>query len=184
MGANQSRVESEGKADEKVFRNETPISFSQDVVNQLADRLDSPETSPERQSTLDGIVRARIRSELERLKQEEEVVRQEIENALEKENLDREREMAEANSAEGDSITGRIPNSAVLMGDLEEIRSRVDKYQARRDLTDFPDVKLAGEAVVSCYKANVSTPLQCWREVELFKLAVSNLEKQHFKSLQ
>jgi len=77
-------------------------------------------------------------------------VRQEIEHALEKENLDRERISAE-DSAEGDQ-TARLPSSTELMGDLEEIRSKVDRYQARRDLSEFPEVKSTGEAVVSCYR--------------------------------
>ncbi|KAG5643905.1 hypothetical protein DXG03_009476 [Asterophora parasitica] len=170
MGAGQSRSES----DEKVFQNETPISFSQDVVNQLSDRLESHETSPERQSTLDALIRSRIQSELEHLKQEEEKVRQEIESALEKENLDRERSGAE-DSAEGGS--GRIPSSTELMGDLEEIRSKVDRYQARRDLREFPEVKSTGEAVVSCYQNHPTTPLDCWREVNAFKESVAQVEQ-------
>ena len=125
--------------------------FSQDVVNQLSDRLHTSKTTPERQSTLDAHIRSRIQSELEHLKQEEEYVRQEIERALEKENLDRERSMAGEASEGGDAI-GSIKSSALLMGDLEEIRSKVDKYQAKRDLSKFPDVKASGDAVASCYK--------------------------------
>ncbi|KAF8078212.1 hypothetical protein FPV67DRAFT_1686714 [Lyophyllum atratum] len=178
MGASQSRSET----DEKVFPNESPISFSQDVVNQLSDSLESPETSPERQSNLDALIRSRIQSELEHLKQEEEEVRREIEHALEKENLDRERITAEDN-AEGDQ-TARLPSSTELMGDLEEIRSKVDRYQARRDLSEFPEVKSTGEAVVSCYRAHPSTPLDCWREVNGFKASVAQLEQQYVKTLQ
>jgi len=122
------------------------------VVNHLSDRLESPNTSPERQSTLDAVIRTRIQVELQRLKQEEEVVLQEIENALEKENLDRERGQAKADPEANEDIAGRMLSSTALMGDLEEIRSRVDKYQARRNLPEFPDVKHAGEAVVSCYR--------------------------------
>ncbi|RDB21549.1 MICOS complex subunit mic19 [Hypsizygus marmoreus] len=182
MGASQSRSE----GDEKVFQSETPISFSQDVVNQLSDRLDTPETSPERQSSLDAIIRSRIHSELEHLKQEEEAVRQEIENALEKENLDRERSMVDESpeAAEDESVVGRIPSSTALMGDLEEIRSKVDKYQARRDLSEYPEVKAAGEAVISCYKANLTTPLECWQEVTKFKESVAQVEQKYFKTLQ
>ncbi|KAF5387009.1 hypothetical protein D9615_001752 [Tricholomella constricta] len=178
MGAGQSRSET----DEKVFQNETPISFSQDVVNQLSDRLESPETSPERQSTLDALIRSRIQSELEHLKQEEEKMRQQIESALEKENLDRERSGAE-DTAEGDD-SGRIPSSTELMGDLEEIRNKVDRYQARRDLSEFPEVKSTGQAVVSCYRAHPSTPLDCWREVSKFKESVAQVEQLYFKTLQ
>jgi len=165
MGGSQSRLDTE----EKVFQNETPISvrpsitsfiyiyrrvqFSHDIVNQLSDRVNTLATTPERQSTLDAHIRSRIQNELEHLKQEEENVRLEIERALEKENLDRERSMAgEASAGEDSGATGSIKSSASLMGDLEEIRGKVDKYQARRDLSQFPDVRENGEAVVSCYK--------------------------------
>jgi altered-inheritance-of-mitochondria protein 13 len=84
------------------------------------------------------------------LKQEEEKVRHEIEQALEKENLDREMNGVQ-DSAEGDETT-RIPSSTELLGDLEEIRSKVDRYQTRRDLSEFPEIKSTGEAVVSCYR--------------------------------
>lgn len=124
------------------------------MVNQLSDQLDSAQPSPERQSTLDGHIRARIQSELEHLKQEEETVRREIEQALEKENLDREREMAGETGTEGEEGggTGSVKSSAALMGDLEEVRSKVDRYQARRELEEFPEVKANGEAVVECYQ--------------------------------
>jgi len=181
MGSGQSKPD----AEEKTFRNETPISFSHDIVNQLSDRMNTLETSPERQSTLDTHIRSRIKSELEHLKQEEENVRLEIERALEKENLDRERSMAgEASEGEDGAAAGSVKSSASLMGDLEEIRSKVDKYQAKRDLTEFPDVKENGEAVIACYKANLSTPLDCWREVNKFKASVANVEQQYFRTLQ
>ncbi len=75
-------------------------------MNQLADRQEATETTPERQSILDGHIRARIRDELEHLKRDEEVVRQEIELALEKENLDREASMA-GKASEGGRNAGR-----------------------------------------------------------------------------
>ncbi|KAF8232470.1 hypothetical protein L208DRAFT_1436366 [Tricholoma matsutake] len=174
MGSGQSRPD----AEEKVFQNETPISFSHDIVNKLSDRINTPDTTPERQSTLDAHIRSRIQDDLEHLKQEEENVRLEIERALEKENLDRERNMAgEASEGEDEGATGSIRSSASLLGDLEEVRSKVDKYQAKRDLNEFPDVKESGEAVISCYKANFSTPLDCWREVSKFKASVANVEQ-------
>lgn len=115
--------------------------------------MNTLETSPERQSTLDTHIRLRIKSELEHLKQEEENVRLEIERALEKENLDRERSMAGEAFEGGDvAAAGSVKSSAALMGDLEEVRSKVDRYQAKRELTEFPDVKENGEAVIACYK--------------------------------
>ncbi|KAJ3564925.1 hypothetical protein NP233_g7972 [Leucocoprinus birnbaumii] len=180
MGASQSRSE----PDEKVFQSETPISFSPDVVNQLSNRLESPETSPERQTVLDAHIRSRIQDELEHLRREEENVRDEIERALEKENLDRERAMA-GDASEGDgSGAGEVKSSAALQGDLEEIREKISKYQTRKELTEYPEVKSHGDAVVECYRQNPTTPLDCWKEVDRFKTSVAKLEQEYFKTLQ
>ncbi|KII88813.1 hypothetical protein PLICRDRAFT_110345 [Plicaturopsis crispa FD-325 SS-3] len=181
MGAGQSKSESE----EQVFQNETPIQFSQDFVNTLADHSAAPGTSPERQSTLDSHIRSRINAELERLRGEEEQVRQEVERALEKENLDREKSMAGETAEKADEeLHGEVKSSASLLGDLEEIRSKVDKYQKKQELSDHPDVKASGEAVVSCYRNHPTTPLDCWREVNAFKTSVADLEKVRFKVVQ
>ncbi|OCH95208.1 hypothetical protein OBBRIDRAFT_816640 [Obba rivulosa] len=180
MGASQSTP----AHDEKVFVAETPIQFSQDVVNQLADEQASPAIPPERQTTLDAHVRARIDAELARLRAEEEAVRAEIERALEKENLDRERDMAgEAAAAEGDSA-GSVRSSAALMGDLEEVRQKVERFHQRQEAQDFAEVRTRGEAVASCYKSHPKTTLDCWREVDNFKASVAQLEQQYVHSLQ
>lgn len=111
----------------------------------------SADTSPERQSTLDAHVRARIQAELQHLRAEEEIVQKEIELALERENIDRE--MSSAGGEPSDEVAeGDAKNSTTLMGDLEEIRTKVDRFQARRQLSDYPAVKESGEAVVLCYK--------------------------------
>ena len=172
MGASQSRPES----DEKVFSSETPIQvqfssdhyiytrekanvtshcisqFSQDVVNHLSDHLASPDTPPERQSTIDAHIRSRIQSELEHLREEEEQVKAEIERALEKENLDRERAMAGEESEAEDGAAGGVKSSTTLMGDLEEVRRKVEKYHSRHNLEGLSEVQAKGEAVTSCYK--------------------------------
>lgn len=124
-------------------------------MNELVDNTASPSPSSERQSTIDAQIRSRIQAELTHLRQEEEEVRQEIERALEKENLDRERAMAgeESEAADGDAAAaGGVRSSAALMGDLEELRQKVDRFQTRRALTEFPDVQAKSEALVSCYK--------------------------------
>lgn len=179
MGASQSKTD----AAPKVIHSGTPVEFSQDVVDYLSDRMASPETTPERQSTLDNHIRSRIQAEIQTLRAEEEKVRQEIQHALEKENLDREIDSTSENGgvSQGDAAT---KNSATLIGDLEEIRAKVDRYQARRQLGDFPSVKEAGEAVVSCYRSNESTPLECWKQVAQFKAAVADAETQYLASLR
>lgn len=180
MGASQSKADEEPK----VFYNETPIQFSQNLVNHLADTVD---THPERQSTLDGHVRARIQSELARLREEEEEVRQQIELALEKENLDRERDMAGdvSTTSEADSgAIGDVKSGEVLLGDLEEVRTKVERFQTRQQLVELPELKTKGEAVVSCYRSHPSTSLDCWREVSEFRAAVSQVEQQYIASLR
>lgn len=80
-------------------------------------------------------------------------MKEEIERALEKENLDRERAMAgEESQAAEDGSAGSVRSSAALLGDLEELREKVDRFQTRRALSEFPEVQATSEAVVSCYK--------------------------------
>ncbi len=78
-------------------------------------------------------------------------MRREIEAALERENLDRERSMT-GNEGDGDGAHGDVKNPTVLLGDLEEVRQKVDRYRARASLTEHPEVKEAREAIASCYR--------------------------------
>jgi altered-inheritance-of-mitochondria protein 13 len=123
-------------------------------VNHLADRQASSDASPERQSALDAQVRSRIQAELEQLRQEEENVRREIALALEKENLDRE--IASADSP--GTLHGDVPydhdkrNSAVILRDIEDIQSKIDKYRGRQASDITQDVKTSGQAVETCYR--------------------------------
>ncbi|KAF8197383.1 hypothetical protein BJ912DRAFT_953270 [Pholiota molesta] len=183
MGASQSRSDA---PDEKVFQNEVPISFSPGVIHQLADRTASPETPPERQAILDAHIQARIRDELAQLKRDEELVQHEIEHALEKENLDREAAMAGEAAADDEAAggAGRVRNSAALLGDLEEVRAKIEKYQVNKRTAEYPEVEASGAAVTECYRKNKDRPLDCWPEVTKFKTSVERLEQAYFKSLQ
>jgi MICOS complex subunit MIC19 len=114
------------------------LQFSPDVVGQLATPRDTP---PARQETLDAHIRSRIQAELKQLRDQEESVRQEIHSALEKENLDRQSSAAED-----------AKSSVILLNDLDELQTRIDKFKSRKDLSELPAVKAAQEAVVLCYK--------------------------------
>ncbi|KZT28628.1 hypothetical protein NEOLEDRAFT_863050 [Neolentinus lepideus HHB14362 ss-1] len=171
MGAGQS------KSDEHVFHPETPIQFSSDVVNHLSDTLASPDTPPERQSTLDAHIRSRIQDELAHLREEEEHVREEIERALEKENLDRERGMA------GDE-SGQVKTSTALLGDVDELRKQVERFHSKKDEEAFVAARTRGEAVAQCFKNNPTTPLDCWKHVGEFKASVAHVEERYIESLR
>lgn len=80
-------------------------------------------------------------------------MREEIERALEKENLDRERRMAGEDGAfEEAGPAGSVKTSAALMGDLEELRQKVEKYHVRQNSEELSVVRTKGEDVVSCYQ--------------------------------
>ncbi|KAN0075248.1 hypothetical protein V8E55_011271 [Tylopilus felleus] len=175
MGASQSTPDK----DPKIFHPETQIEISPDVVNNLSARLASENTIPERQFAIDSHIRDRIQHELTALRAEEETVQLEIQRALEKENLDREMSMVEDGSTHGGLKTG-----FALIGDLEEIREKVDRFQTRRQLGDFPSVKETSDAIASCYKMNLTTPLECWGEVTRFKTAVADAETRYLASLR
>lgn len=165
-------------------------------MNQLVDHQASPEIPHERQLTIDAHIRSRIQSELSRLQQEEERVREEIERALEKENLDRERSMAgEESASEEAGPAGSVKSSAALMGDLEELRGKIEKYHARQNSEELSTVRAKGEEVVSCYKyvcfrpvrsrfrsyvasrSHPTTTLDCWKAVEEFRASVAQVEQ-------
>ncbi|KAF7304770.1 hypothetical protein MKEN_01191100 [Mycena kentingensis (nom. inval.)] len=154
----------------------SPVEFDQNLVDALADNALQPNPSPARQKSIDAHIQARIQAELVQLRAEEHAVREQIEAALEKENLDREHAMA------GDPDS--VKSSAALLADLDEVRAKVDRFHARRDLSEYPALKEASEGLVACYKNNATTPLDCWQQVSAFKTTVSELEKQHIKSLQ
>lgn len=145
---------------------QTTVQVSEELATQLSDTSLSPEVFPTRHAILDQNVRAKISSEAARLHghtndnnnnegEGVDIVQREIEAALERENLDRERGMAGEADAETDTeggAHGDIKNSTVLLGDLEEIRQKVEKYRERASLTDHLSVKEAREAVASCYQ--------------------------------
>ncbi|KAJ7273435.1 hypothetical protein B0H12DRAFT_1199826 [Mycena haematopus] len=157
-------------------QNPAPVSFSQDLVDTFADNAASPSPTPARQNSIDAQIRARIQAELEHLRAEEQTVRDQIQAALEKENLDRERAMA------GDPDS--VKTSPALLADLEEVRAKVDRFHARRDLSEYPALQETSHALVACYKSNPATPLDCWQQVDKFKTSVAEIEKEYIKSLQ
>lgn len=78
------------------------------------------------------------------------MVREQIELALERENLDRESSLVQA-SAGDEEREGKPASSELLRGDLEEIQAKVHQYHERRSLADLPEVKEKQDALVQCY---------------------------------
>jgi len=110
-------------------------------------------------------------------------VREQIERALERENLDRESNITQA-SAGDEEREGKAASSEILRGDLEEIQTKAQQFHERRQLTDLPEVKEKQEALVECYTSNPTTPLDCWHAVEAFKEVVAQVERKFVDSLR
>lgn len=113
---------------------------------------------------------------MKQLRKAEEQVQQEIQLALEKENLDREKAMAGEVSGEQEAGVGSVKSSAALLGDLEETRSKIDRFQSRKSLADYPELKAGQEALVSCYKCvGISPSLRCLILIQVSRYELSGM---------
>ncbi|KAL5511482.1 hypothetical protein ACEPAH_4699 [Sanghuangporus vaninii] len=185
MGAGQSKA----GQDEQDGLDEVPVQFSQDVVDHLVDAAASPSPTPQRQSSIDAQIRARIHSEVSRLQQEEEDIRKEIELSLAKENLDLETRGAGHSDDGGDGglleeDVHKALNSNVILGDLEEVRQKVEKYRSKREDVEQNPAEQAAKALSSCYESNANRPLECRKEAAAFKASVAQMEQDYIASFR
>ena len=121
-------------------------------MNHLADVTASSDVPSNRQSTLDAHIRSRIQREIQRLRQEEEDVRREIQTALEKEVLALDTDVVRSRDAEAEGDSGVPLNSIVLLGDVEEVKQKVDKYHSRTASESLNATKNAASSLLTCYK--------------------------------
>ncbi|CEQ41869.1 SPOSA6832_03640, partial [Sporobolomyces salmonicolor] len=136
MGATGSKPDQEvvdGGADATFFAHrDSPVQFSESLINHLSSQsLPTSAVPSSRQDALDSHIQARIATELSKLRQQEAQVRDEIERALEKENLDRE--MGAASAQEGGKA---LSHSTSLIKDLEELEKRTASLKKQREETD------------------------------------------------
>ena len=117
------------------------------MIDHLQESAESADTSPGRQSTLDAHIRARINAELGRLHEEEKIVREQIEAALEEENLSKERAGTDDDEAEGG-----INSSSSIQGALDEVQKKVDRFHAKRDISGYLLVSESSQKLIECYR--------------------------------
>lgn len=155
---------------------------------------------------LDVHVRTRIQDEIARLRSEEEEVHRQIEVALERENIDKERDIAgeqQEGEGDGEGPDGVFRSSDSLRADLEAIQKKVERFHNRSSLEDMPEAKESQERLLECYRFvlaklrvlsffllnilffsrnNPTTSLNCWKEVADFKTAVQDAEHVRLSS--
>ncbi|GAA5973622.1 hypothetical protein JCM8115_002938 [Rhodotorula mucilaginosa] len=182
MGAQGSKPDHEASPtgdDHTFFANrESPVNFSESLINHLSSQsLPSSSVPASRQQALDAHIQQRIAAELQQLRQQENQVRQEIERALERENLDRERgASATAGGEEGKAAA--LSHSASLLKDLEQLEKRASGLKKERaETAEWKAVDVGKEALERCFRDNRQTPLNCRAEAEKFKAAVAGVEK-------
>lgn len=141
--------------------NDPPQQFSETLINQLSSGSTSSESSSavpaSRQQALDVHIQQRIAAELAQLRQQEQQVREEIERALERENLDRERNAnaaAPQDGAEADGANKGLSHSASLFKDLERLEKRALGLKRERAETDeWKSVDTGKEALARCFRS-------------------------------
>lgn len=140
---------------EMILLNFLMLFLLQQLNQALVNRLEDPtpiastekkmDVSLPRQQYLDSSIQGKIREELSRLRKQEADVRKQIEQALEKENLDRASQSANK-GAKGKS-------SILLQQELDDVKAKIEKHNQRRSKVEkAPGVKQAREKVLQCYK--------------------------------
>ncbi|KAH8548071.1 hypothetical protein BGW37DRAFT_523722 [Umbelopsis sp. PMI_123] len=157
MGAQQSRPEG------VIFYNENvPLQFSQNLVDSLESRAkrSKPVTSSGKTPLpheVEGVVRERVAEELNRIKEQQEEANNRITAQLSKQNLESKH------------------NAVAIAADIEDMIKRVQRSTS----TKLPaEIKESQQAVIECYRNNKSRPLDCWAEVESFKDAVAQAQRE------
>ena len=167
---------------------ETPVRFSQDLVNALQA---SPETDSTRAKDLELHIQSRVAAELARLDSETSQELQDLKARISAE-PDSTTESTNTPSttipdqvaswggpdhkgkAEGDRTRGLSRKK--VQEEIEKLRGKLKERQLRTDIMNDKEVNKAKEKVVACLRVNDRRPLDCWKEVETFKKEVGRLE--------
>ncbi|KAA6413938.1 MAG: hypothetical protein FRX48_02300 [Lasallia pustulata] len=172
-----------------VFASETPVRFSQELVDALQA---SPETDSTRAKDLELHIQSRVAAELSRLEAEQSRALRELEEKISN-TPDTSTESAHAPSTtmpDQSESAGGVDHKAKKEGDkrrdlgresvmkeIETLRRALGERKIREEVDADRGVKKAKEEVVQCLRINDRRPLDCWREVEAFKREVGRLEK-------
>ncbi|KAL8286448.1 hypothetical protein RQP46_004465 [Phenoliferia psychrophenolica] len=165
---------------------DSPVQFGEGLISHLSSNsLPSSSSnsaaapSAARSDALDQHVQSRITAELTRLHEQEASVKDEIERALEKENLDRE--------AGADDGQPGVSHSATLMKDLEELETRT--VALRQDILRNKESAVWGavdtgrKSLEECFLGHKESPLECRDKAQAFLDAVAGVETTFVQSI-
>jgi MICOS complex subunit MIC19 len=185
MGQGQSAPSGATDSTKHVFTASTPINFSSELLDSLSS---STETDSTRQKTLDLHIAQRVQEELAKLQAEQTSA---IASARQK--------ILSSDSSSDDADTGskaaglkaKLPeklggtnseeeqkkqaSSKKVQEEIERLKKELGQRKVLKDLPK--DVEAAREGVISCLRVNDRRPLDCWKEVEVFKREVRKMEE-------
>ncbi|RFU35010.1 hypothetical protein B7463_g1338, partial [Scytalidium lignicola] len=167
----------------QVWSSETPVRFSQDLVSSLQS---SPETDSTRAKTLELHVQSRVAAELKRLEESTNAKLSEIEARIS--SLPELPSSTSSPSSSSPSSVAADQSDAKSAGDtlrqlgresvqneLEQLKKKLESRKKVNDVSE--EVERAKGDVVRCLRDHDRRPLDCWKEVERFKIEVRRLEE-------
>ncbi|KAF7853224.1 hypothetical protein EAF04_010726 [Stromatinia cepivora] len=163
MGSGASKPEEPPKA--QVWSSETPVRFSEQLINSLQSSSESDST---RAKTLELHIQARVASELKKL---QERASKDFEELTAKLSTEESSPPSEEKSA-GDSLR-QLGRNAVQK-DVEGLKKKLEQRKKLQELDE--GVEKAKSEVVRCLRENDRRPLDCYKEVEAFRREVRRLE--------
>ncbi|KAI9054334.1 hypothetical protein LZ554_001499 [Drepanopeziza brunnea f. sp. 'monogermtubi'] len=159
----------------QVWTSETPVRFSQGLVDSLQSSSESDST---RAKALELHIQSRVSEELKKLQDraardfEELSARISAAEDAASTTTPKQQSAAAANRSEGDQL--RQLGREAVQNDVAELKR---KLEGRRKLAGVGEgVEKAKSEVVRCLRENDRRPLDCWREVEGFRREVKRLE--------
>ncbi|MCJ1363761.1 hypothetical protein MMC16_002870 [Acarospora aff. strigata] len=185
MGSGASKTSPQSS--QHVFASETPVRFSQELVDSLQA---STETDLTREKTLELHIQSRVAEELQRLEARESQILKDLEDKISS-TSDSTTESTNVPStttpdqshdhggkdhhAKTDSDKLRNLGRESIQREIDQLREKLDGRKKIEPLDR--GLEKAKDDVVKCLRTNDRRPLDCWREVEAFKREVGRLEK-------
>ncbi|MCJ1289073.1 hypothetical protein MMC34_000605 [Xylographa carneopallida] len=186
----QGTSKSSSPSTQHVFASDTPVRFSQELIDALQA---SPETDSTRAKDLELHIQSRVNAELSRLEAEQARALRELEDQISA-TPDATTETSHTPSQPG------VPNQSASKGgrdhgakadgdkvrdlgrqsvqkEIEDLRQKLKQRKLREDIIGDKAVEKAKQDMVTCLRLNDRRPLDCYKEVEAFKMEVGRLEK-------
>ncbi|KAI9830335.1 MAG: hypothetical protein M1819_005716 [Sarea resinae] len=177
MGSGASKP---SQSSQYVFASETPVRFSQELVDSFQK---SPETDSTRAKTLELQIQSRVTAELEKLQARESKLLDDLAASVtptssSSDSSDQSSSSSSLFSALKDKDTKSQAPELSREAVQREISTLRQKLASRQKLDELDQgVEKAKEGVVHCLRLHDRRPLDCWKEVEEFRNQVGRLEK-------